>query len=195
MLRDRPPRWVLDGSALINLAAMPDPHALIRALGVPCITPDVAAGEVRRLRRPEHRDLTPMDFVRGLVEVVALSEAELDLFGELVGRDEPDDLDDGESAVLAVATLRGGACVLDDGKPIRLAAARIPPVRSCSTVGLLREVWAAKLVDRELITVSVVDALRDARMRVHVEHLEWVAAIVPLEVRTTLPSLPRRARG
>ncbi len=195
MLPDPPRHWILDGSALINLAAMPDPRAVIRALGVPCFAPSIAAAEVKRLRRPEHRNVAPLDFVRSLVEVVELSDAELELFGGFVGCEEPDDLDDGESAVLAVAAFRGGACVLDDGKPIRLATARLPPIRTCSTVGLLRSLWEAKLVEHELITVSVVDALRHARMRVHVEHLEWVAAIVPLEVRTGLPSLPRRARG
>lgn len=194
MYPDKPSQWVLDGSALINLAAMPDPGLLIRALSVPCIAPRKAANEVTRIRRPDRATVNPGEYVRRLVEVVELSEIEWQLFEGFVGGDDANDLDDGEAAVLSVAICRGGSCILDDGKPIRTAACRIPPVATRSTVGILKVLWDARLVERDLIQASIVDALQYARMRVQVEHLEWVLGLVPDNARVGLPSLPRRAR-
>lgn len=195
MACDRSALWVLDASVLINLAAMPDPGCILHMADRRCIAPRLSAREVKVLRRPELAHVLASAWVERTVEVVDLTPQELDLFGQLVGDVEPKDIGDGEAAVLAVATFRGGVAILDDGKPLRIAASRIPPLTTHSTVGVLRDLWERQPDARELIVVSLYDALRLARMAVPTEHLEWVAVVLPLETRGSLSSLPRRMRS
>lgn len=197
MLEAPPIRWVVDASVAINLLSMPDPGRLLGLLGAPCVIPDVAAREVRRLNYPARRGSDPLVEVARLLSIVDLSDDELNTFGDLVGADRPDDLDDGEAAVLAVAVHRGGACMLDERKCIRIASGRVPPVTTKTTMDLLR--WAAGTgVDT---AQSILDALRFARMRIPAEHAAWVVDVIGTERAAEFPSLsrwtldPRLTRG
>lgn len=191
MLDAPPERWVVDASVAINLLSMPDPARLLDLLGAPCVIPDVAAREVRRLNYPPRRGADPSTEVARLLTIVELSADELDTFGDLVGAARPNDLDDGEAAVLAVAVHRGGACVLDERKCIRIASGRVPPITTRTTVDLLR--WAAGAgLDAMSTAQSVADALRFARMRVPAEHVAWVLEVIGAERALDFPSLRRQ---
>jgi predicted nucleic acid-binding protein len=190
MLNSPPVRWVLDASVIINLLSMSDPARIVNSLGAPCIVPDIAAREILRIEHPSRKNNDPLEEVRKIVEIVELKDAEWELFGELVGAVSPHDLDDGEAAVLALTALRGGACLLDERKCIRIARARVPPVASKTTVDVLH--WCASNgFSRAEITECVVDALRYGRMRVPAEHYQWVRAVVGAEHVLEFPSMRR----
>lgn len=193
MLDAPPERWVVDASAAINLLSMPDPARLLGLLGAPCVIPDVTAREVRRLDYPPRRGADPFVEVARLLTVVEMSAEELDTFGELVGAPRPNDLDDGEAAVLAVAVHRGGACVLDERKCRRIAAGRVPPITTKTTIDLIRSAAGAGFDARDA-ALSVADALQFARMRVPHEHAGWVIELIGAERAAEFPSLASRFR-
>jgi predicted nucleic acid-binding protein len=182
---------VLDASVLINLLAMPEPLTILGPLAPRAIVPTVVAREVHRLARPCQTDVDPLSAIKKLVGVVDLTPQELELFGELVGAPRPDDLGDGEAAALAVAMIRGGACLVDDGKAIRVAGGRRPVVDCEMTVDLLR--WSANCgrVGQPLLERSIIDALTLTRMRVSARLMQWVADVVHPRDPAEFPSLRR----
>lgn len=192
MLASPPPRWVLDASVVINLLSTPYPERIIAALGAPCAMPEIAAREVKRLEHPSRRGRVPFEEVRGIVEVFDLEDAEWELFGELVSAPSPDDLDDGEAAVLALAAKRGGACLIDERKCTRVAGTLKPPVPCRTTVDVLRWCTRQSFSDDE-IARCVEDALQFGRMRVVPEHDAWVRQIIGVERAMQFPSLRQRS--
>ena len=189
MLDPAPSRWVLDASVVINLLATATPGLLLGTLGVPCVVPEVAVREIRRLEHPSRRAADPRREVERLLAVETRSPEGWETFSRLTGAPRPDDLGDGESAVLALAIHGGGACLLDDRKCVRIARARVPPVPSRSTVDLLA--WAlARGVPTQEVAGAAYDALRYARMRVPAAHGAWVAGLLGERARE-IPALGR----
>lgn len=183
---ERSSGWVLDASPLINLLASGAFAEVLHALERRFVAVRKAVSEVRR---GSATSLLEDALGNGLLERGDLSEQAAKTFAELVGDDH--DLGDGESATIAHAVDLNLGVVLDDGKARRICAARFPATPILSTVDLLRHPRVALALGPRLAP-TIFDALIVGRMRVLVEHDDWVRSLLGAERSARCPSLRRR---
>jgi hypothetical protein len=129
----------------------------------------------------------------GVLAKPSLTNDHLALAVELAGAPEPDDLDDGEAATIAYASLERAAVALDDRKAIRVCRARYPAYLAYTTVDILRRGEVLDALGAVPLAEAVFDALQYGRMRVPPEHLTWVVDQVGLDRARACPSLRRTA--
>jgi hypothetical protein len=188
--RDTP--LVCDASVLINLIATDRAQTILAAIGRPRVIVDWTMQEVFRDPRdgtPARGFLTSLVRAGGLVEAT-LDASGLDLFLDLVGATPPDDLSDGEAAVIAHANSTGSAVVIDERKASRICRRRFPSIELLSTVDLFRNPDVQASLGHTLGD-AIFRALNLARMGVPVEHREWVAKIVGIDRLDGCPSFKR----
>jgi predicted nucleic acid-binding protein len=185
---------VLDASVLINLVVVDDPGAILRALHQPKIV-TIVTGEVGRNRRTGQIGKAVLQpFIKdGLLEVVSMDEGESELFLDLVGAASPDDLDDGEAATLACATVRGFLPLIDDGKHTDLTRA-VSYRHGVSTIGVYHEFLSRGVFASDFIQRCLYDSLRYARMRVSAAEIGWVTNLLTPSQLADCPSIPPRYR-
>lgn len=192
--RDEATAFVLDASVLINFLGSGAAERLLKALPGPALVADRAFQEV--LRDPSGR-IFPADIRQtlaetGLVEVRSLDDAQAQLYLELASAPNPDRLDDGEAATVALALGCGATPVLDETKARRVYRSRFPSQPLESTVGLFQRLNdGARLPPNELRS-ALHQALLHARMHVAPEHREWVIRVLGPELARQCPSLGRR---
>ncbi len=161
-------RLVLDASVWINLLASEQPWTIIHALGMHCITPEDVVREVSRdpiTRQAYSFEKHPLRRQPN-VEVVKLSDEELDLFVDLVARDSVDALGDGEAAAIAVARMRRCAVALDDRKARRIVQSRYPEMRVLLTIDILLNQDVKARLGEEASETAILKAKKFGRMYV-----------------------------
>ena len=135
----------LDACCLLNLCATRQPENILRTLPLRAAVAEMAAGEVRFLRRggagPDANgrdaiDLQPL-ISSGLLTLLRLeTDQEIATFVQFAA-----DLDDGEAMTIALALRRGLAVATDDRKALKLLARYAPHLPTFTTAGLLHQ-WA-----------------------------------------------------
>ena len=130
---------VLDTSVWINLLATEQPWKILTALGAHCIVPEAVLREIKRSPVTQQTYSVEKHPLRGKqgVQVVELSNEELNIFLELVSKDSVDALGDGEAAAIAIAKVRQCELALDDRKARRIVGKCHPEIRVHMTVDLL----------------------------------------------------------
>lgn len=135
-LKPRNRLLMLDASVVINLLATERAWEIVTCQGMrPAVTPQVIA-ETRRCpvtKRPFDQVQHPLRTSPN-VEVLSLSERELELFVELAA-----ELGDGEAASIAVAKERALPLALDDRRARKLASSRYPDLELIWTTQLLND--------------------------------------------------------
>jgi hypothetical protein len=159
---------VIDTSVLLNVIATDIPRELLRAFGLPACVPRTAHKEVLRDPRDRSNPGRILDLIiaEGLLTIAELDVGETETFLTLVSAPSPDDLDDGEAAVIACAYHRSFAVAIDETKAIRILRSQFPRVRHFFSVDLFDLARDKGLVSAALAAQAFEDAKRYARMRV-----------------------------
>jgi hypothetical protein len=125
----------------------------------------------------------------GLIELRTLDPDNLDLFIDLAS--DPDALDDGEAATIAVAVGAGAVPVLDERKARRVFREHFPERHIESSAGLFRRLNEGDRLPFETLRAALFDTLCNARMSVVPEEMAWVLATLGEELAGQYPSLRR----
>lgn len=188
---------VADASTIINLIASGGAEAVIAALPNRIVVVDVVPAELEAGRT---RGRAACDGLKALadaaiIEIVTLPDDAAPWFEELVVGSADETLDDGEAATIAYALARAATALIDERKATRICAARFPQLRVACTVDLLTHPGVEQRLGPSLLADTVFRALRDGRMGVAPQHLEWVVGPIGEERAALCDSLPRRARS
>ena len=173
---------VLDTSAAINLVATGLASDILRALPNPVLATDAVSGELARDRRGR-RDADLMDelVTARLINVVILGSTALPIFESLVVGRAADTLDDGEAATIAYAVEHHAVAIIDERKANRICGERYPELRVGCTIDLLSHPGLASAFGPEKLSMAVLNALQQARMRVLPHHIDWVVGLLGSE--------------
>ena len=171
---------VADTSAVINLHATGCAEQLIDALPYRFVVVDIVAAELAsgRCRGHPNADLLQSLVEQRLVEVTTLDDAASLHFEELVIGPAAETLDDGEAATIAYAVVRNGMVILDERKGIRICSRRFPDLRIACSVDLFSHSAAREVLGAAALAEALFNALREGRMRVPSEHIEWVIGMI-----------------
>ena len=186
-----------DTSTVINLNATGRAADILRALPNKLMVVDVVRRELEEGRsrgRPD-ADLLEDLVAADLVQIAELGEIAAIHFEKLVVGPAASTLDDGEAATISCAVARGGIAILDERKATRLCAELFPELCVACTVDILRQPQVQDELGRDALVEAVFGALRDGRMRVFPQHIEWVVGLIgPARTAecTSLPSSIRR---
>jgi len=99
------------------------------------------------------------------------------------------------AATIAFAVARGGIAIVDERKATRLCAQLFPELCVGCTVDMLAYPAVRLSLGAELLAEAVFKALRDGRMRVFPQNLEWVFNLIGPEQAQACVSLPSSVRG
>lgn len=179
---------VIDTSVLVSLHACTYGHQIMSAIPNKIMVPDIVLAEFER-------GTTDKSFLSsltsaGIIEIHNLTDDEFELFGEIVS-----DLDDGESATIAMAISRRFLPVIDERKGrahARLQAASLVPVWC---LDLLRHPSVIRTVGAEMATEALYLALRESHMRIPSESVEEVIELIGYDRArgcTSIPGYKRR---
>ena len=190
-------RLILDASVLINLLGTRCPGAILSVLNRVFDIDEVALAEVSidpctgRSAETVLREL-----ISGkLLNVVTMDSRAYDKFLEFTGAIPPDDLEDGEAATLAHASLKPDyIAVVDERKATRIASIHKPKIATLNTIDLLSCENLLRGLDKARLSDAVYFALRDARMRVPHNARQWTALVVGEARVQDCPSLGHYSR-
>lgn len=183
---------VIDTSIVINLNATGCADEILRTLPHRVVVMDVVADELEGGRPKGRRDAERLaELVKaGLIAIATLDEPGLLHFEGLVAGAGPETLDDGEAATIAYALATHARAFIDERKAIRLCATRYPQMNLGCTVDLLAHQAVQSALGASRQADAVHCALRDARMRVMPQHMDWVVALIGDSRASECPCLP-----
>lgn len=143
---------VLDASVVINLLGTGQPVEVLAGLRQRCLIEQKTLQEVKRHPIPGFKleERLEVLFRDGLLEVARMTDAEYDVFIELVHAPLGVRLGDGESAAIAIAP-RGASIVLDEKRARRRVAEMLPALATVSSLRLIltsahRQGWTEQSV-------------------------------------------------
>ena len=195
-LTDTRVKLVADASVIINLNATACAAAIIKAVPNSFVVTDNARIELEMGARNGHHDHRQLAELigAGLIERVPLAAADAATYESLIDGSALKTLDDGEAATIAYA--HGNACIplIDERKARTLCAASFPGLVVASTAELLMHESVAAAIGAQGQADVLVNALTVARMRVPLELLERLMAIIGPDRAALCASLPRIAR-
>jgi predicted nucleic acid-binding protein len=185
-----------DTSTVINLNATGCAREIIQAIPNKVVVLDAVASELHDGHRRGRRDA---DLLGELVTARVIEVVELDgpsgiHFEKLVVGAAAMTLDDGEAATIAYAVSHQGIAVIDERKATRLCAEMYPALQVGCTVDILSHISVQRTLGKEKLSSAVFKALRDGRMRVLPQHLEWVVDLIGADRAAECTSLPNSAR-
>lgn len=195
-LLDSIPDIVLDTSVCININASGFAKEIINALPNRIIVLNQVFTELDCGRKNGCSDADDLRNLvnSGLIELRELNIAAMGLFEQLVIGPAGSTLDDGESATIAYADTNNAIAIIDERKAHRICRERFPCLSVACTIDLLSHPVVKESLGQKNHELSVVNALKAARMRVFPEHVGWIVQIIGAENVTKYPSLPRFAR-
>lgn len=179
---------VLDASALISVHATTYGVQVLSAIPNQIIVPQIVAAEFQR--GTEDKVFLSELVDAGTVAIYDLTDEEYEFFGTLIT-----DLDDGESATLAIAISRNCLPIIDERKG---------RARAISLVSSLEAGWSLDLIRHPMVLSSLgspadVDALflalRESHMRIPDDRADEVIALIGEQRArecTCLPGYKRR---
>jgi predicted nucleic acid-binding protein len=188
---------IVDSSTLINLNGTRYAAEILAAIPNRIIVMDAVIDELRIDNRNSRDDakLLASLVAGGLVSEVAIGPLKSDHFERLVFGNTVDTLDDGEAATIACAIEMQAIAVIDERKAKRICRAWYPGLVVASTVDILALDCVTKALGDEQLAEATYNALRDARMRVLPEHIDWVVNLIGAERAILCTSLPEHIRA
>lgn len=195
-LTDTRVKLVADASVIINLNATACAAAIIKAVPNSFIVTDNACTELEmgaRNGHDDHRQLAEL-IDAGLIERVRLGAADAAIYESLIDGSALKTLDDGEAATIAYAHRNGCIPLIDERKARTLCDVSFPGLVVTSTAELLMHDCIAAAIGAQGQADALINALTAARMRVPLEHLERLMAIIGPDRAASCASLPRIAR-
>lgn len=186
---------VCDASTVINLNATGFASSIIRALPNPFIISEVVLAELQEDIRSGRNDAKLVADLQsqGLITLVPLDDVSSHHFEALVAGRTADTLDDGEAATIATALAIQGTAIIDERKANRICKERYPHLIAGCTVDIFAH-DALSALGAGNLSIAVLNALQQARMRVLPHHLQWVTEVIGPVNLETCPSLPTHIR-
>lgn len=168
---------VLDASVVINLLGTGQPVEVLAGLRQRCLIEQKTLQEVKRHPIPGFKleERLNVLFRDGLLEAVRMTDAEYEMFIELVHAPLGVRLGDGESAAISIAS-RGAGIVLDERRARRRVAEKLPTLATVSSLRLVltsayRQGWtqrkAAELVSLSRLHARMGVPKDDSRLLAH----------------------------
>jgi len=200
MLRTRPPDSpavaVADTSVVINIIASKYAAEIIAAFPHRVVIINAAADELvgGRSKGRDDADILDKLIAAGLIEVVSLGEVGLAHFESLVVGSASETLDDGEAATLAHAVEIGAVAIIDERKANRISGARFPGLAMRCSLDVFANAAVQQALCQQRLAEAVFNALRGARMRVPLQHRQWVVDLIGTERAAVCSSLPDSVR-
>jgi hypothetical protein len=188
---------VADTSTVINLNATGCADRIITALSCRFVVVDVIPGELAGGRRRGRTDADMLQqlLTDKLVELVTLDDDGNQYFEQLVIGPAAMTLDDGEAATIAYAAVNKSTAILDEKKAIRICSQRFPDLSVRTTVDILACPAVKDAFDAAGLAEAVYNALRNGRMRVMPQQVEWIINTIGVERAALCTSLPHTARS
>lgn len=187
---------VADASVVINLNATGTASDIIQALPGSFV---VTKNALEELSTGAHNGHTDAEKLRalvacGLIRIVELGEFGDSIYSSLVEGEASRTLDDGEAATIAYAHENGAVAMIDEKKARSICQGAFPDLKMISTIDLLTHKLVKMALGAEIQRSSVVNALRDARMRVPGHQIDMVVKLIGDETAATCVSLPMSVR-
>lgn len=188
---------VVDASVVINLNATLCASDIIGTFRSGMSVTENARIELEGGIRNGHRDAEKLRLLikQGAVRVVHLGHAALAIYESLIEGAAEMTLDDGEAATIAYAYETSAIAILDERKARRLCASRFPHVNIGSSAELLSCDCVRRQLGKEQQITAIMNALRNGRMRVPIEHVPKIVKLIGEENAVSCTSLPRSARS
>ena len=195
-LLDQEKILVADASVTINITASGSAAEILSAIPNDLIVADVIVSELEsgRIKGRKNADQLRELIDSGLVEVVTMGDAATVYFEELVIGSARNTLDDGEAATIACALELGGIPLIDERKARRICDERNPGLTYGCAVDLFAHPGVRKALGEANLASALLNALREARMRVLPHYVDWVVNLIGPENAANCNSLPRAAR-
>ncbi len=187
---------VADASVIINLNATGCVRAILDALPQSVLVTEKVASELAEGKASGRSDADALFALSesGAVDIVTLTDIELQHFTSLVNGPAPETLDDGEAATIAVALGRSGAALIDERKAHRICAERFQGLVIGCTIDFLAHPNVEAVLGRDGLADAVFNSLQCARMSVLPWHVQWVVERIGAERAATCVSLRRAIR-
>lgn len=196
LLTDTSSILVADASVVINLNASGVAAEIIAALPERMILADVVADELEEGMRKGRGNANYLQSLTaaGLLQIRPLGDKGFIHFEGLVAGPANETLDDGEAATLAYALERGATAVIDERKATRISALRFPGLQLRTTVDIFARPEIQHALGKKRLADAVFSALKEARMRVSSDQMEWVVTLIGRERVSHCVSLPSSIR-
>lgn len=187
---------IADASVVINLNATLCAGQIIVSVPHKLHVTDNARIELQAGIRNGHRDAEMLEELikAGVVQIAELGAEGLAVYESLIEGPREATLDDGEAATIACAFERKGIAIIDERKARGLCRTRFPDLPIVSSAEVLASHYVAKALGREAQITAVVNALQGGRMRVPLEHVGAIVALIGDEHALSCPSLPKSVR-
>lgn len=187
---------VADASVIINLNATGRAFDIIRAHPGSVVVTDKAFAELAAGSRNGHSDDKMLQTLidSGVVQLVELGEIGNLVYSSLVEGTASRTLDDGEAATIGYAHETGAIAMIDEKKARSICASDFPDMEVVSTVDLLIHDVIGHILGKEGQVNAILNALREARMRVPSHQTEMIVNLIGTEAAATCNSLPRAVR-
>jgi predicted nucleic acid-binding protein len=187
---------VADASAIINLNATGCAADILFVLPEKLVVVDIVVGELEEGRVKGRRDADMLSALEasGHIKIVTLGDPGEAIFERLVAGPANSTLDDGEAATIAYAVEHSLAVVTEDGKARRICKDLFPDIQRRCSCEILRTPSVVQKLGRTRLADAVLNSLKDARMRVLPEHIEWVVGLIGEDKARGCKSLPGARR-
>lgn len=187
---------VADASAVINITASSYAVQILQAIPNRFIVTDIVVSELESGSSKGRKNAEQLHQLIGgdLVEVVTMGDEAAIHFEKLVVGSARNTLDDGEAATIACALELGGIPLIDERKARRICDQRFLNLSYGCTVDIFAHPQVKRALGDADLSTAVLNALREARMRVLPHHLNWVVNLIGPENAAGCNSLPRTAR-
>lgn len=187
---------VADASVIINLNATGCVRAILETLPQSVLVTEMVASELADGRTSGRSDADALFALSedGGIEIVALTDTELQHFTSLVRGPASETLDDGEAATIAVALERAGTALIDERKAHRICAERFQGLMIGCTIDLLARSGVEAVLGRDGLADSIFNSLQRARMSVLPWHFKWVVKRIGSGRAAACVSLQRALR-
>jgi predicted nucleic acid-binding protein len=188
---------VADASVIINLNATGRAFDIIRAYRGSVVVTGKAFAELVAGARNGHSDAKKLQVLvdSGAVRLVELGEVGNLVYSSLVEGSATRTLEDGEAATIGYAHEIGAVAMIDERKARSICANEYPGLKVLSTVDLLAHDVIGNALGKEGQINAILNALRDARMRVPSHQIEMIVNLIGDEAAATCYSLPRAVRA
>lgn len=189
-------RVVVDASIVINLNASGFAATVLRSLPSKLLVVNEVVSELEEGIKTGRKDLEALKSwaASGDIEIVSLGSVGLGHFESLVSGAAVETLDDGEAATIAYAVEVGAIPTIDERKANRICGNRFPQLTVACSLDIFGHKSVSGILGATQFSDALFNALKNGRMRVPPQHLEWVIEAIGKDRASTCHSLPREAR-
>ena len=187
---------VADASVVINLLETRCINTILNALPNQMVISSQVDREILHVkyrRRGNTNDLREQIAAKKIT-VVELEDLGAQHFEYLVCGPAQDTLDDGEAATIAIALELNATPLIDEPKATRICEVKFPELVVGCSVDIFAHDKLEYYLGRDKLVDAVFNALRDGRMRVPPQFMQWVVNLIGQERANECSSLPKSVR-